>query len=47
MPEVKAILAKYDLEPARVHTHIGSGSDPAVWQRTSGMSLDSSSSCRR
>ena len=40
MPEVKAILAKYDLEPARVHTHIGSGSDPAVWQRTSGMSLD-------
>ena len=31
---------KYDLEPARVHTHIGSGSDPAVWQRTSGMSLD-------
>ena len=40
MPEVKAILAKYALEPARVHTHIGSGSDPAVWQRVAGMSLD-------
>jgi len=40
MPEVKAIIEKYDLEPARVHTHIGSGSDPAVWQRVSGLSLD-------
>jgi len=28
----------------RIHTHIGSGSDPAVWQRVSGMSLDL---CRR
>ena len=24
----------------RVHTHIGSGSDPAVWQKTAGMSID-------
>jgi len=24
----------------RIHTHIGSGSDPAVWQRVSGLSLD-------
>ena len=39
MPEVQAILAEYDLEPARVHTHIGSGSDPAVWQRVAGLSL--------
>ena len=39
MPEVQALLTKYDLEPARVHTHIGSGSDPAVWQRVSGLSL--------
>jgi len=39
MPEVRAILDKYDLEPARVHTHIGSGSDPAVWQRVAGLSL--------
>ena len=39
MPEVQAILKEYDLEPARVHTHIGSGSDPAVWQRVAGLSL--------
>jgi diaminopimelate decarboxylase len=24
----------------RIHTHIGSGSDPAVWQRVSGLSID-------
>ena len=24
----------------RIHTHIGSGSDPAVWQKTAGMSID-------
>jgi len=39
LPDVKAILDKYDLQPARVHTHIGSGSDPAVWQRVAGLSL--------
>jgi len=39
MPQVQAILKEYDLEPARVHTHIGSGSDPAVWQRVAGLSL--------
>lgn len=36
----KAIVAKYDLKVVRIHTHIGSGSDPAVWQKTSKMSLD-------
>lgn len=40
MPEVKALIEKYDLEPARVHTHIGSGSDPAVWQKVASLSLD-------
>ena len=40
MPEVQALLDEFDLEPARVHTHIGSGSDPAVWQRVAGLSLD-------
>jgi len=39
LPQVKAIVEKYDLQPARVHTHIGSGSDPAVWQRVAGLSL--------
>jgi len=40
LPEVLATLEKFDLQPARVHTHIGSGSDPAVWQRVAGLSLD-------
>jgi len=39
LSDVQAILKKFDLEPARVHTHIGSGSDPAVWQRVAGLSL--------
>ncbi|CAN0367983.1 unnamed protein product [Pylaiella littoralis] len=38
--EVKEICAAGDLTVSRVHTHIGSGSDPAVWQKVSGMSLD-------
>jgi len=40
MPEVQATLEKFDVEPGRVHTHIGSGSDPAVWQKVAGLSLD-------
>ena len=39
MPQVQEILKEYDLEPARVHTHIGSGSDPAVWQKVASLSL--------
>ena len=38
--QVQAIVAKYDLKVIRIHTHIGSGSDPVVWQKISGMSLD-------
>ena len=37
--QVQEIVKEYDLEPARVHTHIGSGSDPAVWQKVAGLSL--------
>jgi diaminopimelate decarboxylase len=40
MPEVKAIVEKYNLNVVRVHTHIGSGSDPAVWQKVSGDSIN-------
>ena len=39
LPDVQRICKEADLEPARVHTHIGSGSDPAVWQRVAGLSL--------
>jgi diaminopimelate decarboxylase len=40
LPEVKEIVARHSLKVVRVHTHIGSGSDPSVWQRVSGMSID-------
>ena len=35
-----AIAEKYKLTINRVHTHIGSGSDPMVWQRVALMSLE-------
>lgn len=40
MPEIKALVSKYDLNVERIHTHIGSGSDPEVWQRVSNLSID-------
>jgi diaminopimelate decarboxylase len=40
MDQVQAIVVQYGLKVIRIHTHIGSGSDPAVWQKISGMSLD-------
>ncbi len=40
IPEVRAIVAKHNLRVVRIHTHIGSGSDPLVWQRTAGLSID-------
>lgn len=36
---VPAIVEKYGLEPERIHTHIGSGSDPAIWQSVARTSL--------
>ena len=37
--EVQALVAKHHLEVIRIHTHIGSGSDPVVWQEVSAASL--------
>lgn len=39
VPQVRDILERYDLTAERIHTHIGSGSDPKVWEKVSGMSL--------
>lgn len=39
LPEVKAIVKKHNLTVKRIHTHIGSGSDPVVWQSVAGDSL--------
>jgi len=40
LDEVFEIVRKYGLNVKRVHTHIGSGSDPKIWQKVAGMSLD-------
>ncbi|NCG08166.1 MAG: diaminopimelate decarboxylase [Verrucomicrobia bacterium] len=40
LPQVQALVAKHQLKVVRIHTHIGSGSDPSVWQKISDMSLD-------
>ena len=37
--EVVEILDMYDLRATKIHTHIGSGSDPEVWKKVAGMSL--------
>ena len=39
LPKVKEIVAKYDIKVVRIHTHIGSGSDPIVWQGVSASSI--------
>ena len=36
---VREIAQRYGLKIARIHTHIGSGSDPAIWQSVASMSL--------
>tara|TARA_B100001093_G_scaffold137619_1_gene130139 strand:- start:148 stop:1407 length:1260 start_codon:yes stop_codon:yes gene_type:complete len=38
--KVQDTIAQYHLKVIRIHTHIGSGSDPSVWQKVSNMSLD-------
>mmetsp|Transcript_22656 Transcript_22656/g.31607 ORF Transcript_22656/g.31607 Transcript_22656/m.31607 type:complete len:515 (-) Transcript_22656:114-1658(-) len=38
--EVASIVAAHSLKLVRVHTHIGSGSDPDVWQRVSSLSVN-------
>ena len=37
--KIKETAAKYSLKIVRIHTHIGSGSDPLVWQKVAEMSL--------
>lgn len=36
---VQSIVDKYGLEVERIHTHIGSGSDPAIWQEVAKKTL--------
>lgn len=37
--EVKAMVERYQLKITTVHTHIGSGSDPAIWDECATLSL--------
>jgi len=37
--EARAIIEEHGLRVVRIHTHIGSGSDPAIWQHVAGLSL--------
>ncbi|KAA8500056.1 Diaminopimelate decarboxylase [Porphyridium purpureum] len=39
IPHVQQIVEKYGLNVEKIHTHIGSGSDPVVWQEVSNASL--------
>ncbi|MGC4121553.1 MAG: hypothetical protein QM765_44650 [Myxococcales bacterium] len=43
LDEALAAGRQYNLTFSRLHTHIGSGSDPEVWQRVALMSLDTCS----
>ena len=38
--KIKETAQKYGLKIVRIHTHIGSGSDPKVWQKVAKMNLD-------
>ncbi len=40
IPQVHELLKKYNLTVKRMHTHIGSGSDPQVWQEAARISLE-------
>lgn len=38
--EAKLLIEKYKLKVVRIHTHIGSGSDPKVWEEVAKSSID-------
>jgi diaminopimelate decarboxylase len=40
LEDVKTVAKRYDLRLTRLHTHIGSGTDPEVWKRVTRMTLD-------
>ncbi len=39
LPEVQALAREFDLTISGLHTHIGSGGDPEVWQRCAALTL--------
>ena len=45
LDEVLAVAARHRLRLTRLHTHIGSGTDPEVWKRVARMTLDIVARC--
>lgn len=41
VPQIKQICERYQLTVERIHTHIGSGTDPIVWEKVAQLSLNS------
>jgi diaminopimelate decarboxylase len=39
LPQVRELIARHRLTVFRIHTHIGSGSDPVIWQHVAQLSL--------
>ncbi len=39
IPEIKRILNKYSLSLDKIHTHIGSGTNPSIWNQVASLSL--------
>jgi diaminopimelate decarboxylase len=40
IPEIHELAQKYELSITRLHTHIGAGTDPVVWQQAARTSLE-------
>jgi len=40
IPQIQETAKRFGLKIVRIHTHIGSGSDPVVWQKVAKMSLE-------
>src|SRR6266851_3882368 len=40
MAEILSLTMRYDLRIRRLHSHVGSGTDPEVWKRCARMTLD-------
>ncbi len=39
LPTAKKVIKKYDLKIKKIHTHIGSGTDPKVWSKVAKISI--------
>lgn len=40
LDQIKTLAKKYNLTINKLHSHIGSGSDPAIWEKVTKMNLD-------